>query len=962
MWERYDRDGADFSAGSDPQLALDNARARLANQCDNFAFLDAAQVAEVLGFSGSPEDEHASTAADVVQEEEALAALLDDLAPEDRDKDLEKSADPKWAPYSSKTEFLLDTIDNLPCMPISDALMKLFLLVSNEAGVRDVPSFYRLRKTQKELCACSGIPTVHCESARGNIFFVNDPRTLVAQDWTNLAIRPHIHVYPEIPDSSDPVSEVWHGEKWRETMNLDALSPMYNAHEKHYYVNKLTQLRNGEFIIPFRWVIYRKAVHAQSWAVAIGDNNVATVLPVQIMVAALDMDKNYFDLKADGKLPVWHESSLGYETAMPNPLRVVAKGAPLYSSFVDYFGNDVSGNRSKSWNKHLNSYMTHRNLPRSLLQQEYHTHFILTSTHASVAEQFSGFKNIVEQTHEEPVRVRDPMTDEDACFRLFVNTAPSDNPMQSEVSAHIGGAGNLFCCKCDAGGTGEEKESAEGFERLFKPGKSRTKESILDSLQTQFTLACGGVAQRIKDIQTATGMKDAYSQFWIDHLIERGKAMKAEDPSRSSEDIQTELCLWVTNHTADIYSGFLTLKGFDPTSDTPIEILHTILLGLVKYGWHGTHTSWNTVQKDLHARRLQATNIDGLSIHPIRSSYILQYANSLIGRQLKTLAQMTFFHVHDLISPLQFRMWHAIGELSALLWIPEIYEMNNYLDNVDIAVGNVLNTFAEIDPTKILKKIKLHLQSFNAIFRFCSIFSNHQAPSRDIAIQIAEQESMKHRLTGGLWLEQNSNTWTAAGWGVRDMLQKQPMLQRLIGWNFPADRDVGSCKLEPLKKGIKEQPSFMLSTTAVARCLNLTSYDEEDCFRGQWFVAQSKEECSVGSWVFASSSLDQNTAVGRVEEIIVSSVSASRCLVVIDLFQLAAARHEVFQMPFLQRRHGQRQRGAVFAKNVKFKFNAQHDCLRAGCQATGKRPQIQERLQTSIAETFIEHRHDTATD
>jgi hypothetical protein len=76
--------------------------------------------------------------------------------------------------------------------------------------------------------------------------------------------------------------------------------------------------------------------------------------------------------------------------------------------------------------------------------------------------------------------------------------------------------------------------------------------------------------------------------------------------------------------------------------------------------------------------RLQATDTSGLAVEGIRAAYIVQYANSLIGRQFKALLQCAVFQLHDLVSENHFRAWKTVGELSALLWYPEIDDMESY--------------------------------------------------------------------------------------------------------------------------------------------------------------------------------------------------------------------------------------------------------------------------------------------
>lgn len=114
----------------------------------------------------------------------------------------------------------------------------------------------------------------------------------------------------------------------------------------------------------------------------------------------------------------------------------------------------------------------------------------------------------------------------------------------------------------------------------------------------------------------------------------------------------------------------------------------------------------------------------------------------------------------------------------------------------------MLDIWSEIDPKRIFVKPKLHLllhllfdtrhhgpaglyateifECFNVIFRMCSVLSNHQAPSRDIALACADMDRFKHQVSGGWW-RSSSGRFVQAGEAVRRYFDSSD-LQRRLGY------------------------------------------------------------------------------------------------------------------------------------------------------------------------------------
>ncbi|KAF7371507.1 hypothetical protein MVEN_00005500 [Mycena venus] len=531
---------------------------------------------------------------------DTVAAMMDMGLDSDSDDESEvenSRGDNTWSPHGSKTMFMLDLLDNLLRLRLSDDQLRTIIWVMRECKTPDVPSFSALRKKQAELTKNINIQTRHHVSAMGNEFFMNHPAELLALDWANPLVREFLQVYPEI---TDHISEFNHADKWATEIDLDDLSPMWpimwadwkNSGHKHFYIKELAQLKNGEFVVPMRWVIFKKQEYAEAHKVIHYPESGHFIIREKeiVRVKATDLKYNYLDLAGAGysiHFPEWVQK-------MPNPVRKIANGRPVFSLRIIPWSDDVSGNVSKQYNPHMNVYMANACLPHRKVSQEYFIRFCSTSPHASSGEQFEALAEDLDKYHE----AYDCQLEQEILFRVFAHALPADNPQQAESASNAGVHANLWC-------------------------------------------------------------------------------------------------------------------RYDMTS----------------------------------------------------------------------------------------------GELGALLWFPEIRNQEQYLAlqaDVQVCIDNVLDIWAVVDPARIMTKYKLHVlphlpddirrfgppvlfatesfECWNTIFRLCSILSNHQAPSHDIAITLADMERFKHQVSGGWWKPTGSQEYVQAGRNVRVFLETNKELQRRLGW------------------------------------------------------------------------------------------------------------------------------------------------------------------------------------
>ncbi|KAH9916768.1 uncharacterized protein BXZ73DRAFT_53666, partial [Epithele typhae] len=124
--------------------------------------------------------------------------------------------------------------------------------------------------------------------------------------------------------------------------------------------------------------------------------------------------------------------------------------------------------------------------------------------------------------------------------------------------------------------------------------------------------------------------------------------------------------------------------GFDPHCDTPVEILHVVLLGVVKYWWQ------DSGGRATLKSQLSSCDMANLGGSTPRGHTLVQYAGLLVGRDFRVVLQVAPMVLHGLVPDVVYNAWMVLCQLTPLVFQPEINNVPDFMATLKPAVENFL--------------------------------------------------------------------------------------------------------------------------------------------------------------------------------------------------------------------------------------------------------------------------------
>ncbi|POV96124.1 hypothetical protein PSTT_15817 [Puccinia striiformis] len=497
-------------------------------------------------------------------------------------------------------------------------------------------------------------------------------RHALQQDLANPLVSPHIDFYPEDTKGVNQY-KLSQSQKWL------TLSP--SATSRASYQLRIPQ--NIKFDDPTLLTVKTKEF-AKEYS-EIKRNN----LPLSTICA-----NKIFEVNGDDSVPI----------QLPNSWRKKAGGKILRNLPISLYADDTSGNVSKRWNKHISFYYTLAGLPPNLSNEEYNCHFLATSNRATVLEISEFLVNEFNELATEGFEAYDASISQPVFVMCSVLFFLGDSPMHSEITnTHYPGSALNPCRICGLSALTLAGKHRKDFVYHFfhrdrdgndSPNDPRVWKETINRTHELFKVATEDTMKEFETLTKEYGVKDRINERFIE--------------DRAIPLVKEKMDILRSENFARLFNPFLRLIGFDGCLDTPVEILHVFLLGIVKYLVHDFVSKLSDTQKAELEGRIESFNTSSLNMPMLQPIYLVTHVKSLIGKEFKIFLQAAPFILFPFMNTFEREIWLSLSTLSPYAFQTHINDMADFQLNLQKHVSNFLYRIVRLT-AQWVNKPKFHM-------------------------------------------------------------------------------------------------------------------------------------------------------------------------------------------------------------------------------------------------------------
>ena len=304
-------------------------------------------------------------------------------------------------------------------------------------------------------------------------------------------------------------------------------------------------------------------------------------------------------------------------------MKAKAAGKPVVMLPIILFSDDTSGNKSKKWHKFESWYMSLAGLPRNINARIENIHFLCCSDSVCPLDMSKPISEELVRLEQEGVVVYDALYKEMVLVIAPLMCIVCDNPRASELLNHLGSSAIKYCRICMVSKYCVYIAEIFIYPLVFLKCDKTENPDELSELRTM-SLAL----QQIAEIEALRTEQEK---------IEMRKLYGVRETLNPLFSIHADLYRYAKN----VYYITIFMLNFLHPRCLPIEVLHTLLLGICKYILKHVMSGLSARQKAEILARVKSFDTSGFRTKMYGN--VCQHYKSFVGRDFKGWSQMALF-------------------------------------------------------------------------------------------------------------------------------------------------------------------------------------------------------------------------------------------------------------------------------------------------------------------------------